>query len=73
MAYLRRNHLAIAGTLFAIAAVLYFSGLVLAAESVFFLGAAVEIAAWVSLSRHLTKPSAPKAEGATSAPRNDAF
>jgi hypothetical protein len=73
MTYLRKNHLAIAGLLFVIAALLYFSGLALAAQSVFFLGAAVEIAAWVSLSRHLTKPSAPKAEGATSASKNDAF
>ena len=62
MAFLRRNHFAIAGTLFVIAGVLYVAGLGLAAESVFFLGAAVEVAAWVSLSRHLTKPKQSKTE-----------
>ena len=72
MAYLRKNHLAIAGTLFVIAAVLYVVGLGLAAQGVFFLGAAVELVAWVSLSRHLTKPAAPKAE-ALPPTRNDAF
>ena len=73
MTYLRKNHLAIAGTLFVIAALLYFAGLAFAAQSVFFLGAAVEVSAWVSLSRHLTKPAAPKEEGVTSSSRNDAF
>jgi hypothetical protein len=60
MAYLRKNHLAIAGTLFVIAILLYIAGLGFAAEGVFFLGAAVEFAAWVSLSRHVTKPASPK-------------
>ena len=48
MAYLRKNHLAIAGTLFVIAALLFFSGLAPCSAECFFLGAAVEVAAWVS-------------------------
>ena len=59
---LQRNHLAAAGLLFAMAIVLYTTGLRFEAVALFVLGAVVEVAAWVALLTDRSEGSFPAKE-----------
>lgn len=56
---LRRNHLPVAGLLFAVAVTLYAAGLRLEAVAPFVLGAVVEVGAWVALLTDRSEGSFP--------------
>jgi hypothetical protein len=56
---LQRNHLAVAGLLFAVAVALYIAGLRFEAVALFVLAMVVELAAWVALLTDRSEGSFP--------------
>ena len=59
---LQRNHLVLAGLLFAVAIALYSAGLRFEAAALFVIGVVVEVAAWVALLTDRSEGSFPAKE-----------